>query len=157
MEEMPVVQEDNGRIVFRGLNDPFDVLTPWPLADESVEFIDIGTVVAHIPHGDPRIENAAEDGFVFFMKEAWRVLIPGGLITISAPLATNSFSVADPRACRFFNEGSFVHFARPTQLEPEDWRWDRYGTDNGTRFLQVNIACDKFCVVASLEKPDAAS
>ena len=154
MEEMPVVQEDLRRIVFRSLNDPFDVLTPWPLNDASVEFIDIGTCVAHLPHGDPRIEH--EDGFVHFMREAWRVLIPGGLLTVTAPLATNSFSVADPRACRYFNEGSFVHFARPTQVEPEDWRWDRYGVDNGTRFLQVNIAHDAIGVVATLEKPDAA-
>ena len=155
MEQVPVVREADTRIVFRSLTDPFDMLTPWPLDDASVRFIDVGPCVAHLPHADPRHPETAEDGFVFFMKEAWRVLAPGSLLTISAPRCTNSYSVADPRGCRFFNEGSFVHFARPSNVETEDWRWDRYGIDNGLRFIQVEIAVDDIHVVASLEKPDA--
>lgn len=153
MEEMPKVREARSRIVFRGLSDPFDMLTPWPVEDETVEVIDVGLFVAHLPHGDPRLE--IEDGFVHFMRESWRALMPGGILTITAPAATASYSVADPQACRFFNEGSFLHFARPAIKEPEDWKWGRYGKDFGTRFVMVNIAPDESTVVATLEKPDA--
>jgi len=136
------------RLLIRELERYYD---PWNVEDESLEIIDINYVIAQLPKAEPRMELA--DGLVVFMQEAFRCLQPGGSLTVRAPLASNPSAVADPLATRYFNEGTFLHFAKPVDKEGLDWRWGKYGVDHGTRFNIVHIAEDGGHIVCTMEKP----
>ena len=137
------------RFLIRDIHDPI-VYDAWDVNDDSLEVIDINSVVAHLPKAEPRMQ--LEDGFVIFMQEAYRCLAPGGRLTIRAPLASNPSSVADPLAQRYFNEGTFLHFAKPVDKEERDWKWGKYGKDHGTRFNIVHLAEDGGFIVCVMEK-----
>jgi len=118
---------------------------PWFHEDNSLEVIDIEKCIAHFPHGEP-------DGLVTFMQEAFRCLKPGGTLTIHTHVASNPLAVADPEAVRFFNSASWLHFAKPADVD--DWAWGKYGKDWGTRFNVIHeVQGDETCVV-TMEKPD---
>jgi len=65
---------------------------PWPAADASVESIVASHVLEHIPASD-RID-------VF--NEAWRVLVPGGKMTIHVPLVGYTDPAHQPRIVNFW-------------------------------------------------------
>jgi len=137
------------RLLIRDIHNP-RVYDAWNHEDESLEVIDISKEIAHLPGGDPRID--LEDGLVVFMQEAWRCLKPGGSLTIHVPVASHPDAVADPLARRFFNEGTFLHFGKPVDVD--DWKWDRYGKDHGTRFNIVHTSCGGGILNCMMEKPD---
>lgn len=108
--------------------------------------------MGQLPRAVPQLD--VEDGFVVFMKEAWRCLVPGGTAHFRLPFAGNPRVIADPLCQRYFNRGTFVHFARPEEEMENEWKWDQYGPDYGMRFVMIRAAEDRGCYVICLEKPN---
>ncbi|AUX44423.1 uncharacterized protein SOCE26_058870 [Sorangium cellulosum] len=72
----------------------YDVTTPLPLPDASFEWL----------HSEHLIEHISQAGAIRFLKEAHRVLKPGGLLRISTPdLAIYVDGYRDPSR-KFFNK-----------------------------------------------------
>lgn len=76
----------------------------WPTDSNTVDHINASHVLEHIPAGDDRI---------FVMNEAWRVLKPGGTITITVPLAPSDDAFADPTHVSYWVPKSFDYFTQP--------------------------------------------
>ncbi len=122
---------------------------PWFEADNSLEVIDIGHCIAHLPRAEPRANRP--DGLVMFMQEAYRCLKPGGTLTVHTVAASTPLAVADPEAVRFFNAATWLHFAKPASAD--DWVWGKYGKDWGTRFSVVHEVTGDDASVITMEKP----
>lgn len=75
---------------------------PYPLRDSCAVEVWAGHVVNRI--------NPARFGFVLWMNELWRLLVPNGELTIVSYYATNSRYAADPAACNAINEQTFAYF-----------------------------------------------
>jgi hypothetical protein len=74
---------------------------PWPWKNDSVEEIYCGHFLEHLP-GPERVQ---------FMDEAWRILIPGGKMTIVVPYWSSPRSIQDPtHAWPPLAEQSFLYF-----------------------------------------------
>ena len=99
---------------------------PWPLDDETVLTIIAAHVVEHI--------NPADDGFVKWMNEAWRVLKPRGQLAIVTPYAGSPIWWMDPTNCNGCTERTFLYFDPESDAgvygfyEPAPWS------------LEVNLA-----------------
>jgi len=144
------------RLCFEKVNEPFPCYMPWPQKDGVVERIDIRDAIAHIPHGDLRLD--LEDGLVTFFREAYRCLRVGGILSIRAPLASHEVALSSPLICRYFCSKSFFPFARPgkTLLSDvryrENWKWDMFGEDYGTRFEVLELHEDQGSLEVEMEK-----
>jgi len=103
---------------------------PWPLEDACAVQAFAGFVVARI--------NPARWGFIAFMDELWRLLVPGGELTVVTYYGCNSRYQGDPAACNPCTEATFYHFdpAHKSNLwhvyQPQPWairdmRWDVTG------------------------------
>ena len=103
---------------------------PWPLPDSCAVLIYAGPVVNRI--------NPARWGFIRFMNELWRLLVPNGELLINAYYGTNSRYQADPAACNSVTESTFYWFdpAHKSGLwqvyQPDPWQvrdlaWDVNG------------------------------
>ncbi len=75
---------------------------PWPLEDSCA-------IEAYAGHVVNRI-NPARWGFVLWMNEVWRLLVPNGELTIAAYYGTNSRYAGDPTAVNSVTESTFYHF-----------------------------------------------
>lgn len=73
---------------------------PWPASDDSVESIHASHVLEHIPAGEPRLT---------VLNEAWRVLRPGGTLTIIVPHFGTWQAHADPTHLSFWVPESFAY------------------------------------------------
>jgi len=96
--------------------------TPWPTGPNSVSEIYASHVMEHIPFGEPR---------VVVMNEAWRVLRPGGKLTIVVPLFPSEEAIGDPYHVSYWVERSFKYFTHEIvpnaeynvkQWEQLEWR-----------------------------------
>ena len=93
---------------------------PYPLPDSCA-------VEAWAGHAVNRI-NPARWGFVLWMNEMWRLLVPNGELTIVGYYGTNSRYAADPAACNALSEQTFAYFdpAHKAGLwqvyQPQPWR-----------------------------------
>lgn len=65
---------------------------PWPAEDNSVEALHASHVLEHIP---------ASDRIAVF-NEAWRVLVPGGKMTIHVPLVGYTDTADQPKVVNFW-------------------------------------------------------
>lgn len=103
---------------------------PWPLESGTVLQAFAGFVVARV--------NPARWGFIAFMDEVWRLLVPGGELVIVTYYGCNSRYQGDPAACNPVTESTFYHFdpAHKSNLwhvyQPQPWairdmRWDVTG------------------------------
>lgn len=103
---------------------------PWPLESESVLQAFAGHVVARI--------NPARFGFLAFMNEVHRLLVPGGELLIVTYYGVNQRYQADPAACNPVTEATFYHFDPEhksklwMRYQPEPWQirdmaWDCAG------------------------------
>jgi hypothetical protein len=103
---------------------------PYPLPDSCAVEAWAGHVVNRI--------NPARFGFVLWMNELWRLLVPNGELTIVSYYGINSRYAADPCACNAINEASFAYFdpAHKSDLwrvyQPSPWQiralaWDVEG------------------------------
>ena len=75
---------------------------PWPLPDSCAVQIFAGHVVNRI--------NPARWGFILFMNELWRLLVPNGELLIVSYYGCNSRYAADPAACNAITEQTLYHF-----------------------------------------------
>lgn len=100
---------------------PYDLERyPWPLDSDSVLQAFAGFVVARV--------NPARFGFIAFMNEVHRLLVPDGELTIVTYYGTNARYQADPAACNPVTEATFYHFDPEhrsnlwLRYQPEPWR-----------------------------------
>lgn len=100
---------------------PYDLERyPWPLDSDSVLQAFAGFVVARV--------NPARFGFIAFMNEVHRLLVPGGELTIVTYYGMNARYQADPAACNPVTEATFYHFDPEhrsnlwLRYQPEPWR-----------------------------------
>jgi SAM-dependent methyltransferase len=84
-------------------------VVPWPFEDSSVEHIMAIDLVEHL------------DDVVAFMDECWRILMPGGTLSIQAVSWQSENLWRDPTHKRGFHQDTFLYFDPRT-----DWG-DRYG------------------------------
>ena len=75
---------------------------PWVLPDECAEIAIASHIVEHI--------NPANEGFLKFMDEVWRVLVPDGRFYIVAPYAGSAGFWADPTHVNGVTENTWLYF-----------------------------------------------
>jgi SAM-dependent methyltransferase len=71
---------------------------PWPFADESAEQVLAEHVYEHVKAP------------VEFVLEAWRVLVPGGLLTVTCPHWSSENAFTDPTHVRFVTDKTFDYW-----------------------------------------------
>ena len=128
---------ESARLLFRDEGDPFPAYArdQWELiADESLEVINIGPEISHLPKGDPR--TGTEDALVVFMQEAWRTLQPLGVLMVKYPKASSAICLSDPLTARYLSQGTWLHFGFHAESEAQV----PMRRDHGTNFKIVNIA-----------------
>ena len=92
---------------------------PWPLESGTVVQAFAGHVVSRL--------NPARWGFIAFMDELHRLLVPAGELTIVTYYGTNHRYASDPAACNPCTEATFYHFdpAHKSSLwhvyQPQPW------------------------------------
>lgn len=109
--------------------------------------------IAYLGYGDPTTDTP--DPFVFFMKEAWRCLEWGGVLTLRVPRPDSAAAFLSPLYRRVFPEQQFYCFGvSQTKLdewraEGHAWKWNWADEDFGTRFeiLQVGRSEREMTVV----------
>lgn len=93
---------------------------PWPIEFGTVLQAFAGHVVARI--------NPARFGFIAFMNEVHRLLVPDGELTIVTYYGCNARYIADPAACNPVTEVTFAYFDPEhasdlwLRYQPEPWR-----------------------------------
>lgn len=80
---------------------------PWPFADDSVYEFNCEHFVEHIPH---YVQGYTKDGFVLFMEEVWRCLMPEGTIRIVCPYFMSEEAFQDPTHTRMISDRTFMYF-----------------------------------------------
>lgn len=75
---------------------------PWPFDDESIYEFHCSHFVEHVKD------------LVKFMEEAWRCLMPGGTIEITAPYYTSVRAWQDPTHVRGITDVTFAYFCKDT-------------------------------------------
>jgi hypothetical protein len=150
---VPVVRTQvSSRLIPVALENPFPLYIEWPCDNESLEVIELDAYLSELPHAVPQL--GVEDGLVVMMKEAWRCLVPGGIMHIRVAYAANPVCIANPMSQRYFNRGTFVHFSRPHEESEEEWDWAKYGPDYGMRFVMTSATDENGYHLISLEKPN---
>lgn len=71
----------------------------WPLEDSSVGVLRAFDALEHLQ--DP----------MFTMREAWRVLAPGGFLLVMVPSTDGRGAFQDPTHVSFWNENSFLYYS----------------------------------------------
>jgi len=94
---------------------------PWPWADDSVDELHCSHFVEHLPmvyvtsKGDQvPVPTGPEDKDLFFafFDECWRILRPGGLMTVIVPALRSNRAFQDPTHRRFIPAESFLYLHR---------------------------------------------
>lgn len=105
----------------------------WPWPDESVTEIQAVHVLEHL--------GQTPDGFISIMKEMYRVLVDGGLVTIIVPHPRSDGFVGDPTHVRIINSDVLSLFSqRFNRLCIErGWASTTLGLYHGIDFEAVEI------------------
>jgi hypothetical protein len=85
---------------------------PWPWDSESIAQIVAVDVMEHL-------ELQPQE----WLDEAWRILVPQGLITMRLPAWDNPLSYRDPTHRRVFHEESFYYWDKRTDLYQDYGRY----------------------------------
>lgn len=88
---------------------------PWPWADDSVAELHCSHYLEHVPmmfvnDAGERVEDGSpgsREAFFRLMDECWRVLVPGGWMTIIVPSGKSDRGFQDPTHRRFFVPSTF--------------------------------------------------
>lgn len=108
---------------------------PWPWADSSVDELWSSHFVEHIPmvyvnrpapeeckegqvylkHSPMPLYPSSKDLFFAFFDECWRILKPGGAMTVICPSVRNERAFWDPTHRRFISQMTFCYLSK-------DWR-----------------------------------
>ena len=76
---------------------------PWPIKSETVLTAIASHVVEHV--------NPHKFGFIRWMDEVWRVMVPGGQLAIVTPHGSSQGYLQDPTHCNPCNEATWAYFA----------------------------------------------
>ena len=127
---------------FPGVNNVIDLFRfPWVINGENGVFPDstfdaiwAAHIVEHVPHivrtAHPmpaglagRYADLCEnyDGFFVFFSECWRLLKPGGLIYVRAPMGVSYPSLSDPTHTRYLTPGTFGYLKPAEEGVPFDY------------------------------------
>lgn len=101
---------------------------PWPIASGSVARGWCSHYIEHVPMGFVDHDGRKKDAFFAFFDEVYRILAPGGQITIVAPWHASARAWQDPTHRRAISDVSFLYLNRAWR---EANRLDHYG-----------VACD---------------
>ena len=124
---------------------------PWDIESNSAEEINCSHYVEHIKHDNvsARIQDVVNksatfeefkknintpeftdnlDEFIKFMNEVYRILKPGGKLTITCPFYTSVRAFGDPTHTRYIGDWTFYYFNK-------EWR-DLNGVGH------LNLECD---------------
>lgn len=101
---------------------------PWPFSDNSIYEFRCSHYVEHCRD------------LVKFMEEAWRCLIPGGIIDITAPYYSSIRAWQDPTHVRGITEITFLYFCRElTKASKLDHYTGRCNFEVMTKVLHFNV------------------
>lgn len=107
---------------------------PWPRQDATVEAIHASHVMEHIHAGTPRIA---------VLNEAWRVLRPGGTLTIIVPYAFSWQGQADPTHVSNWVPESFRYldgsFGAQADYGLKPWRTLKFHVRDGWELNWVGV------------------
>jgi len=114
---------------------------PFPLADNSVDFVSAFDFIGHLPR-NAIINGNITSPFIDAMSEIWRILKPGGLFYAQTPAYPSNAAFANPSQVNVITEGSISYFAKRFGLDGEavdDWGLEQ-GRQNGFQgeFLLLN-------------------
>jgi len=84
---------------------------PWPFADETFDELLCEHVLEHVESGHR----------VAVMNEMYRILKPGGFVTIEVPVFPYWVAIADPTHVSFFVRQSFWYFCRERFQSGDDY------------------------------------
>lgn len=92
---------------------------PWPFADGSVSELHCSHFCEHIPmifvdaigNEVPMGSSGAQEAFLRFVDECYRILAPGGTLRIIVPSGRSNRGFQDPTHRRFFVEESFAYLS----------------------------------------------
>jgi predicted SAM-dependent methyltransferase len=104
---------------------------PWPFEDNYADYMIASHIVEHIPHQVKRLVDISDkdwdypkgtirkqehelDGFFAFFAEVWRILKPGGIITVICPFGPTSMAMQDPTHTRFIVPSTFSYLGPQT-------------------------------------------
>ena len=90
---------------------------PWVFPDECAELVIAPNLVERI--------NPAGNGFIKFMDEVWRVLIPGGKFMIATPYAGSPLWWRDPTHCNACTEMTWAYFD-PLDIATDGLAYKKY-------------------------------
>lgn len=130
---------------------------PWPFEDSSVLELHSSHYIEHImagyvdASGNPvKGWKEGKDALLAFFDECYRILIPGGLMTVICPCARNNRGFQDPTHRRFIVAETFLYLSA-------EWRkinkLDHYGVDCNFGVNVVPIVPIELTVI----HPDAAN
>jgi len=106
---------------------------PWPFKDNSVGVIRAHDILEHLK--DP----------IHVMKEAHRVLIPGGYFMIKVPSTDGRGAFQDPTHKSFFNENSFWYYTKHDQARfidtPVRFQAMRLHSSNPDKYCKEHYIC----------------
>lgn len=119
---------------FPGVDVAHDLdVTPWPFKDGQFCHISAIDIFEHL------------NDVTSAMDECWRVLRPGGTLTIQGPLANGSHHWIDPTHKRAFLPGSFDYYCENTP------RGQRYGYGVG-RWARLAVKVENDNVIFALKR-----
>lgn len=97
---------------FVGVDYVLDVTRdPWPWADSSVEEAHASHFLEHLTNLDGRFER------VRFFNELWRVMKPGGKVSLVLPHWSSNRCYGDPTHKEPFSEMGFFYLSRAWRLQ----------------------------------------
>jgi SAM-dependent methyltransferase len=135
---------------------------PFPLADNSVDFVSAFDFIEHLPR-TAIVNNCITNPFIDTMSEIWRVLKPNGLFFAQTPAYPAAAAFVDPTHVNVITEGTISYFAKRYGLDGQavdEWGLE-FGQNYGFRgkFLLLNqwwVNCH-LCWKLRCEKDDPAN
>jgi glycosyltransferase involved in cell wall biosynthesis len=105
----------------------------WPFEDNSIGVIRANDILEHLK--DP----------IHIMKEAYRVLVPGGYFMIKVPSTDGRGAYQDPTHVSYWNENSFLYYTRSEQAKyidtPVRFQTMRLYSSNPNEWCKKNYIC----------------
>lgn len=102
--------------LYEGAKHRLNILRyPWPFADNSVASLHCSHFIEHIYAGEvhddglPSLPGEGQDALLRFFDECYRVLVPGGDMTVQVPCHRSDRAFWDPTHRRFITAQTFLY------------------------------------------------